>query len=168
MNTLEQVSDRQKNNIKFLLKPMQFIALLLMGIELGVSYSHLMQLPGKAQLSLAMFIVVQTVLIQYKIGLGIVEIGASLAMLIILWLSRAQLVRFCLTLGALLMLVVAYLVWGVFIEPINNVVDTWTSSSFPTNWMRTRDLWHSFHIVRLVLLTIAMSSLIGSVLVKKI
>lgn len=146
---------------------MQFIALLLMGIELGVSYSHLMQLPGKSQLSVAMFIAVQTVLIQYKIGVGIAEIGSFLAMLVILWLVRTKTLTFRLTLSAFLMLVAAFSVWGVFIEPINTVVDTWTASSYPTNWTQYRDRWHLFHIARLVLLTVGMSSLIISVLKQK-
>lgn len=157
-------ANRQAKKSKFLLKPMQFIALLLMGIELGVSYSHLMQLPGKSRLSAAMFIAVQTVLIQYKIGVGIAEIGSFIAMLIILWLVRTKTLTFYLTLGALLMLIAAFLIWGVFIEPINAVVDTWTANSFPENWTSYRDRWHLFHLVRLVLLTIGTSSLIGSVL----
>ena len=168
MKTLESISDRQDRKTKFLLKSMQFIALLLMGIELGVSYSHLMQLPGKSQLFVAMFIAVQTVLIQYRIGLGVVEIGSFLAMLIILWLVRTKTLTFRLTLGALLMLVAAFLVWGVFIEPINAVVDIWTADSFANNWSSYRDRWHLFHIVRLILLTIGTSSLIGSVLVKEV
>ena len=166
MKTLDKVSDHKTSKNRLLLKSMQFIALLLMGIELGVSYSHLMQLPGKAQLSLATFITVQTVLIQYKLGVGVVEVGSFLAMLMILWLIRANLLSFYLTLGALLMLIAAFLVWGVFIEPINAVIDTWTASS-PTNWMLYRDRWHLFHILRLVLLTIGTSSLIGSVLIKE-
>ena len=168
MKTSESTANRQAKKSKFLLKPMQFIALLLMGIELGISYSHLMQLPGKSQLSVTMFIAVQTVLIQYKIGLGVVEIGSFLAMLIILWLVRTKTLTFRLTLGALLMLVAAFLVWGVFIEPINAVVDIWTADSFANNWSSYRDRWHLFHIVRLILLTIGTSSLIGSVLVKEV
>ncbi|MDJ0692602.1 MAG: hypothetical protein QNJ41_29490 [Xenococcaceae cyanobacterium MO_188.B32] len=74
------------------------------------------------------------VLIQYKLGLGIAEIGSFLAMLVILWLVRTKTLTFRLTLGALLMLVAAFLVWGIFISPINAVVDTWTASSFPENW----------------------------------
>ena len=167
MKILEREGDRQVGKTKFLLKPMQFIALLLMGIELGVSYSHLMQLPGKSQLSIAMFITVQTVLIKYKVGVAIVEIGSFLAMLVILWLCRTKTSTFSFTLGALLMLIVAFLVWGVFIEPINTVVDTWTASSFPDDWTQYRDRWHLFHIVRLILLTMGMGSLISSVLCKK-
>jgi hypothetical protein len=168
MKTFEEIRDWQNHQIKFLLKPMQFISLLLMGIELGVSYSHLMQLPGKSQLSLAMFIAVQNVLIKYKIGLGIVEFGSFLAMLAILWLCRLKFLTFRLTLLALLTLVVAYLVWGVYIEPINTVINTWTTSSFPRDWISYRDRWHLFHIIRLILLTIGMSSLIISALVKEV
>lgn len=144
---------------------MQFIALLLIGIELGVSYSHLMQLPGKAQLSLAMFIAVQNVLIKYKIGVVIVDIGSFLAMLAIIWLLRIQTLRFRLTLVALLMLVTAFIVWGIFIEPINTAIAR-TVDSFPDDWTLLRQRWHLFHIVRLVLLTIGTSSLISSVLVR--
>ena len=167
MKTSESTANRQTQKSNFLLKPMQFIALLLMGIELGVSYSHLMQSPGKSQLSVTMFIAVQTVLIQYKLGVGIVEIGSFLAMLVILWLVSTKTLSFRLTLGALLMLIAAFLVWGVFIEPINAVVDTWTADSFPDNWTSYRDRWHLFHLIRLVLLTIGTSSLIGSVLIKE-
>lgn len=78
-------------------------------------------------------------------------------MLVILWLSRIKTLRFYLTLVALLMLVTAYIVWGVFIEPINTAIDTWTASSFPDDWMLSRDRWYLFHVVRLVLLTIGMS-----------
>ena len=166
MKTLKPPSHCHHNKLKFLLKPMQFIALLFMGIELGVSYSHLMQLPGKAQLSLPTFIVVQNVLIKYKLGLGIVESGSFLAMLVVLWLCRSNLM-FRFTFGALSMLVAAYLVWGIFIEPLNTAIDTWTTSYYPTNWTVYRDRWHLFHTARLLLLTIAMSSLIGSVLIKE-
>ncbi|WP_036488524.1 anthrone oxygenase family protein [Myxosarcina sp. GI1] len=167
MKTSENIVNHRKRKTKFLLKPAQFIALLLMGIELGVSYSHLMQLPGKLRLSATTFIAVQTVLIQYKIGVGIAEVGSFLAMLIILWLVRTKILTFRLTLGALLMLIAAFLVWGIFIEPINAVVDTWTADSFPNDWTSYRDRWHLFHLVRLVLLTIGMSSLVSSVLVKE-
>ena len=167
MKSLRQVSSCQNYKHKLLLKSMQFIALLLMGIELGVSYSHMMQLSGKSQLSVATFTTVQTVLIQYKLGVGIVEIGSFLAMTVILWLCQTKTLTFRLTLGALLMLVVAFVVWGIFIEPINMAIDIWTASSFPNNWSSYRDRWHLFHLVRLALLMVGTSSLIGSVLVKR-
>ena len=94
------------------------------------------------------------------------EIGSFLAMLVILWLCRTKTLTFRFTLGALLMLVAAFLAWGVFIEPINKVVDTWTASS-PDNWTQYRDRWHLFHLVRLILLTVGTSSLISSVLLKE-
>jgi hypothetical protein len=167
MKDLKPISYCQ-NTKKILLKPVQFIALLSMGIELGVSYSHLMQLPGKSQLSLPTFVVVQNILIKYKIGLGIVETGSFLSLFVILWLCRhRKSLIFLFTLVSLLMLVTAYLVWGIFIEPINTAINTWTAVSYPTNWTVYRDRWHVFHLARLLLLTIGMSSLISSVLIKK-
>lgn len=145
----------------------QFLALLLMGIELGVSYSHFLQMPGKAELSPAVLILVQTVLIQYKVGLGVIEVGTMVAMLTILWLGRHQWQLVWLTVGALLLLVSAFGVWAAFIEPINQAVDTWAvASSVPANWEGYRDRWHQFHLLRLGLLTLSTSSLISSVLAK--
>ena len=122
---------------------------MLMGIEVGVSYSHFLQLPGKADLLPAVFIAVQTVLIRYKVGMSIVEIGAMVTLLAILWFGRQRKMTVWLTSGALLMVVSAFMVWAVFIEPINQTVHTWTAASFPVNWAQYRDRWHMYHILRL-------------------
>lgn len=148
-----------------LVKAAEFLALLMLGIELGVSYSHMMQLPGKLQLSLPTFIEVQTILIKYKIGLGIVEISSFVLMVLLLLLIPSRTLKFCLVLCSLVLLIAAFSVWGVLIEPINTYIDSWTPDSYPSNWNEYRERWHRLHIIRLLLLTGSMSSLIASALV---
>lgn len=104
----------------------QFFALLTVGIQVGVSYSHLMQFVGKTQLPIEIFIAVQTTLIQYKLGLGIVEITAFLLLGIMLHLSRTQPAMVCWIVGAIALLTAAQALWAIYIEPINMVIDTWT------------------------------------------
>lgn len=147
-----------------LLKLTEFIALLMMGVELGVSYSHMMQLPGKLQLSLPTFIEVQTVLIRYKVGLGIVEIGSVISMVLILLLVPFRSHKFRLVFYSLVLLILSFLVWGAFIEPINGSVDSWTLASYPSDWKTYRERWHFLHLIRLLLLTLSMGSLVASVL----
>lgn len=144
------------------IKVAMFFALLLFGVELGVSYSHMMQWIGKSQLPLATFLAVQTTLIQYKVGLGVVEIGSFLSLTLILKLSSPKSLRFRLAIAAMSSLVLAFLVWVVFIEPINAFVDAWTENSYPADWTQYRERWHSLHLVRLLLLTVGMSSLASS------
>lgn len=151
---------------QFLLKTAALLALLMFGIELGVSYSHMMQWVGKAQLSLTAFIAVQTILIKYKVGLGVVEIGSFVLLFLMLYLSHPKSPQFRLTLAAMVFLIVAFLVWAVLIEPINAAIDTWTSSSHPADWTQYRERWHLLHLVRLLLLTAGMASLAGSTLTK--
>jgi uncharacterized membrane protein len=165
MKTLENSKRQRYRNLrKLLLKLTQFIALLLMGIELGVSYSHFLQMPGKAELSPAVLLSVQNVLIRYKVGLGIVEMGAMAALLVMLGLGCQQRRINWLQVGALLMLISAFMVWAIFIEPINQAISSWTAASFPVDWAQYRDRWHQFHLLRLGLLALGTSSLIGSVL----
>ena len=148
-----------------LVKLTEFIALLMMGVELGVSYSHMMQLPGKLQLSLSTFIAVQTVLIKYKVGLGIVEMGSVITMVAILLLVPFRSRKFYLVLCSLVLLVLAFAVWGVFIEPINVYIDSWTTDSYPSDWNMYRERWHFLHLVRLLLLTCSTSSLVAAALI---
>lgn len=150
-----------------LVRAAEFFALLMLGVELGVSYSHMMQWPGKLQLSLPTFIEVQTVLIKYKIGLGIVEIGSFVLMVLLLLLVPSRTLKFCLVLCSLALLTAAFSVWGILIEPINAYIDSWTPDSYPFNWNEYRERWHLLHIIRLLLLTGSMSSLIASALVSK-
>ena len=168
MKTFKPACALKNCKINFSLKIMQFLALLLMGIELGVSYSHLMQMSGKSRLSLTTFITVQNILIKYKVGLGIIETGLLITMVVVLWLCRDKSLIFGLTFSSLLMLIAAFIVWFIFIEPINTAISTWTPSSFPKNWGLYRDRWHLFHIVRLILLAIGTSSLISSVLADRV
>lgn len=148
-----------------LVKLIEFLVLLMMGVELGVSYSHMMQLPGKLQLSLPTFIAVQTILIQYKVGLGIVEMGSFVSMVLILLFVPFGSRKFYLVLCSLVLLMLAFTVWGVFIEPINVHVDSWTLDSYPSDWNAYRERWHFLHLIRLLILTFSMSSLAASVLI---
>jgi hypothetical protein len=50
-----------------MLKLFQFLAVVLMGVQLGVSYAHFMQMPGKLALPLDCYILVQNQVISYRV-----------------------------------------------------------------------------------------------------
>lgn len=47
------------------LRLVQFLAVVLMGVQLGVSYAHFRQMPGKLSLPLDCYILVQNQVISY-------------------------------------------------------------------------------------------------------
>lgn len=59
-------------------------------------------------------------------------------------------VAFYLTLGALVLFVIALLVTMLIEVPIVKQIATWTVSTLPNNWRQLRDRWGAFHIVRVV------------------
>jgi hypothetical protein len=145
----------------------QFFALLTVSLQVGVSYSHLMQFVGKTQLPIEVFIAVQTTLIQYKLGLGIVEIGAFLLLGLMLYWSRSQAVMVGWIVGAIALLAAAQVLWAVAIEPINIAIDTWTLAAYPPDWEDYRRRWHLLHLTRLILLTLGWGSLTSNLLSQK-
>jgi hypothetical protein len=144
----------------------RLVALLSVGVQVGVSYSHALQAPGKRTLTADVFLRVQTDLLNYQPGLGPVEAVAFLSVLVVLLLVRRRRSVFLLTLGGLACLAAMWGVWALFIEPINVQIDGQTLASIPADWESLRDRWHAFHLFRLALAVVGMSALILSVLVE--
>ena len=65
-------------------------------------------------------------------------------------LARADSVRLGLLVTTVACLVTAGLVTRFLNQPINAIVMTWHRDAPPTNWMRLRDEWWRWHLVRLV------------------
>jgi hypothetical protein len=144
-----------------LLKIVQFISLFLMALATGVVFSHLLEKNTKATLSAPVFLKIQQVLISnFGVVMGLIEGGAFLATLIVVFL-----VALFFTLVGLVCIAAMILVWAAFINPINQTVNTWTEQSLPPNWMHSRDRWASLHALRTVLAVIGLSALILAVLV---
>ena len=137
----------------------QFVCLLLMGVQLGVSYSHALQAPGKRSLPLDAFLLVQTDLLNYQPRLGPVEIGTFVSVLFVVVLAWRRPWAFLAAVVGLCCIVAMWGVWAVFIEPINVQIDGQTVASIPANWEALRDRWHAFHLVRLALAAVGMSAL---------
>ena len=65
------------------------------------------------------------------------------------WFARGESVRFGLLLATALCFVAVGLITRFRNQPINAIVMTWKSDSVPANWMKLRDQWWRWHLVRL-------------------
>lgn len=144
----------------------RFISILLTALATGVVFSHVLEKNTKASLAGAGFLQVQQVLLRnFGAAMGLIEGGAFLATLAALLLGYQHQAAFFLTLIGLLCIAAMIGIWAVFINPINQAVNTWTEQSLPTDWMQWRDRWALLHSLRAVLAVVGLSALIVAVLI---
>jgi hypothetical protein len=60
-----------------------------------------------------------------------------------------------------------WMIWAIFIQPINQQIDHWTVTTTPQNWSDLRYQWHFYHLLRLGLAAVGMAALTLSLLVNK-
>ena len=148
------------------LKIFQLLTVVFMGVQLGVSYAHFMQMPGKLALPLDCFILVQNQVISYRVKLGFIEIPSFVSAALATILTRRS-KAFWLTLIGVVCMVLMWVVWAIFIQPINQQIDGWTSANALSNWTDIRYQWHFYHLIRLGIAVIGMVALTLSLLVGK-
>ncbi|HIK16285.1 MAG TPA: DUF1772 domain-containing protein [Leptolyngbyaceae cyanobacterium M33_DOE_097] len=141
------------------LRLFQVLAVVLMGVQLGVSYAHFMQMPGKLALPLDCYILVQNQVISYRVKLAFIEIPSIVSAIAATILLRNQRRAFWLTLLGAICMIAMWMIWAIWIQPINQQIDGWTATTAPTNWSDIRYQWHFYHLIRLVLAAIGMSAL---------
>lgn len=150
------------------LRLFQVLAVILMGVQLGVSYSHFMQMPGKLGLPLDCYILVQNQVISYRVKLAFIEIPSVISAVAATVLLRNHRKSFWLTLIGAVSIVLMWVIWAIFIQPINQQIDGWTATSFPNNWTDIRYQWHFYHLIRLVIASVGTISLTWSLLVDRV
>lgn len=147
------------------LKLIRFVSLLLSGLATGVVFTHVLEASNKTELSGPVYLAVQQVLLQdFGQLAGLVEGGAVLSTLALLFMIRRDGPVLVLTLIGFLCLAAMIFVWTVWINPINVQVNAWTPETLPLNWTEFRDHWAFFHAIRACLALIGLSALILAVL----
>lgn len=148
-----------------MLRLFQVLAVVLMGVQLGVSYAHFMQMPGKLGLPLDCYILVQNQVISYRVKLGFIEVPSVISAIAATVLLRRYWRAFWLTFIGAICMIAMWMIWAIWIQPINQQIDAWTATTAPLNWSDIRYQWHFYHLIRLVLAVIGMISLTLSMIV---
>lgn len=151
-----------------LLKLFQVLAVVLMGVQLGVSYAPFMQMPGKLALPLDCYILVQNEVISYRTKLAFIEIPSVIFAIAATILIGDRRKAFWLTLIGAVAIVLMWVIWLVFIQPINQQIDVWTVTKTPSNWTDIRYQWHFYHLIRLVVASVGMVALTLSLVVSRV
>lgn len=137
-----------------------FASLVLTALSLGASWSHVLQIRGKAVWPGPLWrAAMESLYRDYAIVGGVVELAAILAgWWLVLAARNTPAFRWALG-SALLLSVAFFVVWTGFIAPINRVFATWSPSSLPADWASYRDRWEMWHAVIAALKLAAFSAL---------
>lgn len=119
--------------------------------------AHLLEMPHKMELSMDDYKVVQTIYRGWS-SLGIIQAGAVISTLILLFYVRQSTTVFRLTLIAFLCLALTLVIFFIYTYPVNVATDNWTR--LPQNWTDLRRQWEYSHAASAVLELIAFVLLI--------
>lgn len=141
-----------------------FAAILSIALATGLSLSHYLQWPGKALLDGSDFLKVQQILLKkQRKTAGYLETFALICAIVTLYLIRNHKLTI-LTLPVLPLIAGMAAIRLIYIDSINEQVDSWRPASLPSHWITTRDWWHRLHIVRFFLGLAATALLCGIII----
>jgi len=151
------------------LKTWRFITLILVRLFMGLEFCHALELPAKMQYDGVLYVTIQNTLYGY-FGLpgpgAFITLGA-LSAVVLKFLVRKRRSTFYWTLAGTICLVLASpVVFFLFIEPVNVMIEQATPESVPAGWIRLRNQWEYSHAANFVLSLIGFSALLLSVLVE--
>jgi hypothetical protein len=123
-------------------------SLVMAALSLGASWSHVLQIRGKAPWAGPFWrAAMESLYRDYAIIGGPVDILAIVVTWWLVWVVRRS-GEFHWVLAAALLLTVAFVVvWVGFVAPINSVFATWTPASVPADWTDWRNRWELCHAV---------------------
>jgi hypothetical protein len=127
---------------------LRFIAILFAVITLSALMAHLLELPGKINLSKEDYQTVQGIYRGWA-WLGIFEFGAILLTFIWTIAERKRKEIFLLLLVALSCFIVSIIIFFIFTFPANNATVNWTQ--LPNDWELLRKRWEYSHAARALL-----------------
>lgn len=151
-----------------LLRTWRFATIILTALLMGLEFCHALELPAKLQYDGPLYVRVQNSLYQLFgwPGPGAwVTLGAVLSAAGLAFFVRHRRPAFGLTLAAVACLLAAFpVVYFLFIEPVNAVIEQATPASVPADWEQLRRQWEYAHAANVVLDLAALSALLISVL----
>ncbi|HEX6999855.1 MAG TPA: DUF1772 domain-containing protein [Gammaproteobacteria bacterium] len=137
------------------------LAFFFVGVSLGPSLAHLLELPNKIGLDRDAYFIVQGIYSGWA-WLGVVVLGALLATLALTIVLKGQRRAQRWAAAAFGCVVLAQIIFWAFTFPANQATSNWTE--IPPEWEALRAQWEYSHAVAAIVNLIALLSLVFSVL----
>ncbi|HZU06979.1 MAG TPA: hypothetical protein VFB73_13515 [Chloroflexota bacterium] len=148
-----------------LLKTLRFVSIVCAALALGLTVAHVLERPGKAQLSGAEWLLVQhTFYGGFAVVGGLAEVLGLLTSLGTLVLLRGRRTQAMLALLGALSFAGMLLSYAAGNRPINDLVAAWTPASLPPDWTVYRDRWDGAHALSALFAALALGNLLAGAL----
>jgi hypothetical protein len=142
------------------LKVIRYLSLLLVALTLGLTFAHVLEIPGKLRLDGATWLAVQHNL---YVGFGTVGAVVEVAAIVLTWLLvlmvRGRRPAFWWTLGAAVCVTAGLVDWFLLVAPMNAALAVWTPETLPADWTSYRDQWETGHAIHAALFGLGFSAL---------
>jgi hypothetical protein len=151
------------------LQEWRFITIILTALTMGMAFCHMLELPAKMSYDAALWVRIQHTLYRAFGAQGVgawIELASILTTIVLSFLIRQRRPAFYWTVAATVCLVVAHVIWWLFVFPANAELARWTTETVPADWTRWRARWEYAHATRFGLMLAGLSALVLSILVE--
>jgi hypothetical protein len=134
-------------------------------LTLGMTFCHVMEIPGKLRLDGAAWLTVQQNL---YVAFGVVGAAIELLSILLTWVVAVQVRHrgpaFPWTVAAGLCITAGLAAWFALVAPVNAALSGWTPATLPPDWSSFRDRWEIGHAVYAALFGLGFSALVIALL----
>jgi hypothetical protein len=143
----------------------RFFSLLLVALTLGMTFCHVMEIPGKLRLDGAAWLTVQhNLYVAFGTVGAVIELLAILLTWVVVFLVRRRRPAFFWTLGAAICVTAGLVDWFLLVAPMNAALSGWTPETLPANWTSYRNQWEAGHAIHAAFFGLGFSALVAALL----
>jgi hypothetical protein len=147
------------------LKVVRYLSLLLVALTLGMTFAHVMEIPGKLRLDGVTWLAVQhNLYIAFGVAGAAIEVLAILVTWILVFMVRGRRPATWWTLAAAVAVTAGLADWFLLVAPMNAALSVWTPETLPADWTRYRDQWELGHAIHAALFGLGFSALVIAIL----
>lgn len=149
-----------------MLKLLRFVNLLFVTLTFGLTWCHVVEIPGKLRLSGSQWLDVQhNLYVAFGPPFGApIELAAILLTWWVFWLVRRRRPAAWLTLTAAICTTLGLVAWLLLVAPMNEILNGWTAQNLPADWVSVRNQWEAGHALHSLLFGLGFSALVLSVI----
>lgn len=142
----------------------QLGTVVLFALALVPGGAHLLEMANKMRLDRDAYMIVQQIYQGWDL-IGIEQIVAVIAAIVLSVLSRRQRVPFRFALAGSALLASSLVIFFIWTFPVNSATNNWTV--MPENWMALRRQWEYSHAINTGLVFVALCCIVSSALAWK-
>jgi hypothetical protein len=147
------------------MKTLWFITIMLTALSMSAAFAHLLEMPAKLTYDGALWLnLLQTLYPTFGRVSGVCEIGAVVAVLVLVVAIRNHRKAFGWTFLAASCLAATHAIFWIWVAPVNAAFAPLSPETLPPDWLRLRDQWEFAHASRAILQIVALAALVISIL----